>query len=559
MSVKRSFLVGALCFLATEASAEPFAILRSAYVGKDAKAAASAYTADAELVYRYDGVPEEQYKSAIEASFKTFFAQFGGDQSLDLNFRVTDKSGAKSSGIYRLRIGRDVSSFGHFETLSAADGRLQRDESRGATRDDFEEAAGPVLLAADEEILDREYYSRLTGRYVLPDGCELVITRSTVRMFVRNGCTQEWRGLSRVSGRVWTAGNRVLSDMASSTYRFAPFSNGSSPSVEIEANGKLLMAARRNAYTTQNISFHSTDGTMLSGTLYLPIGHSDKHLATVMIHGSGPQDRDGYASIIAVMADELAASGRAVLAYDKRGSGDSGGDGSRAGFDQLADDARAAVEYLRTRNDIDGSRVGLAGSSQAGWIAAKAVERGSKPFDVLLLGAAGTALTVAEQNLYNTGVTMRCSGIREGDVALALEQQRAFFAFLKDDAAAAKLDGVTAKGRLRPGLSDWLFPDSKSTDRSAGAWYIALDPGFDPLPIWRSYSGKALFLFADLDDATPTKLAVRRLAGSGAQVKVLANTQHLGLRAKDRCKGALNDLDTFSPELLKALSDFAQQ
>ena len=148
-----------------------------------------------------------------------------------------------------------------------------------------------------------------------------------------------------------------------------------------------------------------------------------------MIHGSGPQDRDGYASIIAVLADQLASSGRVVLTYDKRGSGGSSGDGTRAGFDQLAADAEAGMMMLSKLKNVDPKRVGLAGSSQAGWVAARAVARGANPADVLLLGAAGAAMSVVEQNLYNTEVRMHCAAISDADVKLALDQQRAFFHF----------------------------------------------------------------------------------------------------------------------------------
>ena len=39
-----------------------------------------------------------------------------------------------------------------------------------------------------------------------------------------------------------------------------------------------------------------------------------------------------------------------------------------ASFEDLAGDAVAAFDYLRTRNDIDRSQVGLLGVSQAGWV-----------------------------------------------------------------------------------------------------------------------------------------------------------------------------------------------
>ena len=215
------------------APSDPFVTLRDAYARRDADLAARAYVDNAEVVYRYDGAPAETYKGtqAIRASFETLFSSVAKTDALDLNFRMTSRTTDSAEGFYRLRLGRGNSSYGTFKVRIAADGRFVRDLSTSASRDDFEEAAGPVALAADLEDLDRDYYAAMAGRYRLPDGCTLVVTRSIVRLFVRNTCTQEWRGLTRVLGREWTAGNRTVVSTIESRYQFAPFVGGLSPSL----------------------------------------------------------------------------------------------------------------------------------------------------------------------------------------------------------------------------------------------------------------------------------------------------------------------------------------
>lgn len=536
---------------------DPFAQLRAAYAKRDALAAAAAYTPDAEVIYRYAGTPEERHKGrdAIARSFQTLFDQIDPSDKTDLNFRTTERNGSRVQGVYRLSFGYGKVSEGRFDVTLSPDGRFASDLSLDASPGAFEEAAGPVMLATDDETLERGYYARMAGRYRLPDGCQLIVTRSIVRLFVRNSCTGEWRGLARVSGREWTAGNKVLPDAVAATYRFATFAGDTSPAVTISTSQGETIAQRADSYRTEAVSFASADGTRLTGTLYLPSGPAQRRPATVMLHGSGPQDRDGYASIIAVMADQLAASGRVVLAYDKRGSG---GNGNRAGFDTLGADARAAMAFLAGRAEVDPARIGLAGSSQAGWVAAKAIADGAKPADVLLLGAAGAAMTVAEQNLYNTQARMQCAGSTMADIALALEQQAGFFAFLRDPAKASQLDVLTERARMRPGLSDWLFPDSRSTDRAASAWYVVLDPAFDPLPVWKAYRGRTLFLFSEFDDSTPTAEAVKRLRQIGIKPFTLAKAQHLGLSATDTCKGELGQLSGFASALMPAIARFAE-
>jgi dipeptidyl aminopeptidase/acylaminoacyl peptidase len=69
------------------------------------------------------------------------------------------------------------------------------------------------------------------------------------------------------------------------------------------------------------------------------------------------------------------AMGVAVLAYDKRGVGDSTGNyfsvgtaNSVEGLGRLADDASRAAKVLASHKGVDPTRVGLMGQSQAGWI-----------------------------------------------------------------------------------------------------------------------------------------------------------------------------------------------
>lgn len=98
--------------------------------------------------------------------------------------------------------------------------------------------------------------------------------------------------------------------------------------------------------------------------------------------------------------------GIAVLAYDKRGVGESTGEYSGVGpgnsvamFDLLAADVIAGVETLARRRDIDPRRIGLVGNSQGGWIAPLAA---SKSRDIaFVVSLSGPAVTVGEEIAYS--------------------------------------------------------------------------------------------------------------------------------------------------------------
>ena len=95
------------------------------------------------------------------------------------------------------------------------------------------------------------------------------------------------------------------------------------------------------------------------------------HPAIVVGHGSGRVQKEDQAELARQFVD----AGLAVLRYDKRGVGESGGVYSGVGTSNsptmmplLARDMAAAVAHLRTLAGIDARRIGLAGASQAGWI-----------------------------------------------------------------------------------------------------------------------------------------------------------------------------------------------
>jgi uncharacterized protein len=130
------------------------------------------------------------------------------------------------------------------------------------------------------------------------------------------------------------------------------------------------------------VEFAARDGTRLVGTL-TPGGAP----ATLILSGSGPLDRDsnmkGQALNVGnALAEALAARGLASLRYDKRGTGESGGEYLTTGFEQETDDARAALDAL------DGDRLAVIGHSVGATIAIRlAAER---PLAGVVLLAAAT-------------------------------------------------------------------------------------------------------------------------------------------------------------------------
>ena len=113
--------------------------------------------------------------------------------------------------------------------------------------------------------------------------------------------------------------------------------------------------------------------------------------------------------------------GIAVLLYDKRGVGASGGECCPAldtgYFPLLATDLIQGVEALKLYSGIDPLRIGLYGFSQGGWVLPNAAARSpSVAFTVI---GSGPAVSLGEELLYSrlTGESeCRESGLSEAEI-----------------------------------------------------------------------------------------------------------------------------------------------
>src|SRR5262249_23317569 len=115
--------------------------------------------------------------------------------------------------------------------------------------------------------------------------------------------------------------------------------------------------------------------TTLAGTLTVPPGPGP-HPAAVYVSGSGNTLREESHWLDGLFVSH----GIAVLAYDKRGVGQSGGVypgalASETTIGTLAGDAAAAARFLAAQAGIDRARVGFYGISQGGWIIPQAIVR----------------------------------------------------------------------------------------------------------------------------------------------------------------------------------------
>jgi uncharacterized protein len=259
-------------------------------------------------------------------------------------------------------------------------------------------------------------------------------------------------------------------------------------------------AAQNSLVTERDVTFRN--GSLeLSGTLMLP--DSGPSPAVVFLHGSGPATRAGARPY----AEEFAKLGIASLFFDKRGSGVSGGSWITASLDDLAGDALAAVEHLKTYDGIDPTRIGLWGVSQAGWVAPLAAAQSDDVAFMILVSGGGA--TPRESELFSYQHEFEKAGLSAEESALGTAILDEYFDFLATGegraALEARLDSIRS-GRLGPlaeNLDQIMVSDENLPNWSwVGAYDPASDLGNLNVPI--------LLMFGDRDTDHPTELAVTR-------------------------------------------------
>ncbi len=319
-------------------------------------------------------------------------------------------------------------------------------------------------------------------------------------------------------------------------------------------------------YQIEEVSFPGgAEGVELAGTLTLPNGPGP-HPVVVTMSGSGAQDRDESMRPIttlkpfAILADALTSAGVGVLRYDDRGVGGSTGDYGSATIAELAEDARAAIDYLETRDDIDPARIGLFGHSEGGLYSA--ILGASDP-RVAWIGMMAPAVIdgvtlIVEQNQ----ALLRSSGADDATV----EKYAAYTAEAAPLARDGEFEALEAVIRDFHGRAwDELAPEDQviAGDREAfiqrqvdaellvytSDWFRSL-LAYDPASDWQQVSVPVLAIFGGKDaqvlaDSNAAALRTALEAGGNEDVEIItiADANHLFQKADTGSVGEYGKLE----------------
>lgn len=263
----------------------------------------------------------------------------------------------------------------------------------------------------------------------------------------------------------------------------------------------------------------------ISGTLSSPV---NADTVVILITGSGPQDRNsellGHKPFLDI-ATYLNANGIAVFRYDERGVGKSTGVYKNATTEDLKNDAKAILQFIKDRGEF--KTYGIIGHSEGGLIAPMIASETNVDF-IITIG--GPTMPCSELMLLQKKLVEESMGIDPSNVATGQRIMGEAYEMIKSNTKPVK--------KLRKKLTKYFEKEFDVDEMTAltitgqltGTWmYYFLR--IDPTEIITKAAENTRFyaIYGSTDLQVPSKEneeALKQLAPN-AQTVVLQNHNHL--------------------------------
>lgn len=254
-------------------------------------------------------------------------------------------------------------------------------------------------------------------------------------------------------------------------------------------------------------------GVTLSGRLTLPPG-SGRVPIVVLVHGAEHSSAlESYS-----LQRQFASEGIGVFAYDKRGTGTSGGRYTQD-YLLLANDAIAAMREAKRLAGARTGRMGYQAGSQGGWVAPLAAR--IEPVDFLIIGF-GLAVSPLDEDREAIAFDMERNGFGPDVMAKAMRVADASAAILLSNFTTGyeELERIKQEysaeswfKHLRGNVTWYLLATPAEEIRRKGPELLAGVPmQYDPMPVLQNLSVPQLWILGGQDRDAPPAETLRRLS-----------------------------------------------
>lgn len=271
------------------------------------------------------------------------------------------------------------------------------------------------------------------------------------------------------------------------------------------------LAGRREALIQIDTRFQGA-GVELAGRLTMPPGQARVPIV-VLIHGAEHSSAlEDYS-----LQRQFASVGIGVFAYDKRGTGVSGGRYSQ-NYLMLATDAIHAMREAKRLAGDRAGRIGYQGGSQGGWVAPLAARIEPVDFVIVSFGLAVSPLDEDREAIdfdmqrAGFGAEVKAKAMEIADATAKIVDSNFTEGYEQLDAVKRKYGSEPWFKSVRGNITWYLLAQPEETIRREGPRLLEGVPAqYDPMPVLTNLEVPQLWILGGQDRDAPPGETIRRL------------------------------------------------
>ena len=261
--------------------------------------------------------------------------------------------------------------------------------------------------------------------------------------------------------------------------------------------------------------------------------------AILLLHGSGGSHQQYDKAYFRFHANAFVDKGFAVMVYTKRGSGDNDVDYKYTSYHDLKDDALAAINYLKSRGDIDSSNIGLMGASESGWFTPQLAQETNIRF---VINRVSSPFDVRKTILHEIRSDAKSEGYSDEEIeSTIVPMTQQIWQYYIDGADDPEISSSSLRAGIERKLDSlhnserfkkW-FTYTKLPDYDEAYFKVRRDKYlYDPRPYLKKNNVPMLYLLAGQDSNIPTNLAneylqkLRDIEKKNIELEVYPNSTH---------------------------------